>query len=197
MADPLGNGQRAASFVQVDPDTVRRHHGWFIGLGLAFVLLGILDISIPLVASLVTTIVIGWLMIIGGVIQGIHAAQNRSWAHAGWAVVGAIVQVVAGLLVVLFPLAGTLALTLILAVFFLAEGIIKILRAVQHRGMLAWGWLLFDGLLALALGVLILAHWPSTAVWAVGLLVGVNFLVGGASMLLLGVTSRRAIGARP
>jgi uncharacterized membrane protein HdeD (DUF308 family) len=197
MAEPLRDRGEATSFALVEAHTVREGRGWFIGIGLAFVVLGLLAIFLPFAASLVTTLVIGWLMVIGGVVQGVHALQNRRWAHSGWAVAGAIVQVVAGVLVVIFPLTGTIALTLILAAFFAAEGAFKIIRAVQHRAMPAWGWLLFDGILCLGIGFLILARWPSTSVWAIGLLVGVNFLVGGSSMLLLGITARHPLAARP
>jgi uncharacterized membrane protein HdeD (DUF308 family) len=183
-------------FTPVDLDTVREGRGWFLGLGAAFVALGLLAIFLPFAASLVTSIVIGWVMVVAGLVQGFHALQNRRWAHSGWALFGALIEVVAGALVAIFPLTGTLALTLILATFFAAEGVIKTVRALQHRAMPAWGWLLFDGLLSLALGILILAHWPSTAVWAIGLLVGVNFLLGGSSMLLVGFGARPLAAAR-
>jgi uncharacterized membrane protein HdeD (DUF308 family) len=105
--------------------------------------------------------------------------------------VSAIVQIIAGGLIMAFPTTGKVTLTLILAAFFLADGLLRIIRAVQHREMPAWGFLLFDGLVTLALGVLILWSWPSTAAWAIGLLVGVDLMIGGASMLLIG------LGARP
>jgi uncharacterized membrane protein HdeD (DUF308 family) len=197
MADPVQVHGEATSFALVEVHSVHERRGWFIGLGVAFMVLGALAIFLPFAASLVTTLVIGWLMVVAGVFQGVHAIQNRGWAHSGWAIVGALVQVVAGALVVVFPLTGTLALTLILAAFFAAEGVTKIIRSLQHRGMAGWGWLLFDGLLALGLGVLILALWPGTSVWVIGLLVGVNFLVGGSSMLMLGLAAGRTLGVRP
>lgn len=192
MVQPIS--PRAAPFgiALVDFDVVRQNRRWFIGLGVAFVVLGVLAILMPFAASLVTTMFLGWLMLLGGVFQGIHAVQNRQWGHSTWFIVSAVIQVVTGLLVVSFPLAGTLSLTLIFAAYFLAEGIIKIVRAQQHRGMYAWGWLLFDGLLALALGAIILWSWPGTAVWVLGLLLGINLLFGGSSMLLLGLGAGRA-----
>jgi uncharacterized membrane protein HdeD (DUF308 family) len=126
-------------------------------------------------------------MFVGGVIQGVHALQNRRWAGSGWAILEALVMVVAGVLVAIFPVAGKLTLTLVLSVFFVFEGVLKIVRCAQHRTMRAWGWLLFDGIASLVLGVLIWAGWPSTAVWALGLLVGIDFLMGGVSLLLIGL----------
>jgi uncharacterized membrane protein HdeD (DUF308 family) len=169
---------------------VREHPGWFIGLGIAMLVLGALAIATPLVASLVTTLFMGWLLIIGGVVHGVHAFQNRRWAGFPWALLSAILYVIAGGLILANPVAGTLTLTLILAAFFLANGFVKVVRALEHRAMPNWGFLLFDGLITLVLGVLIWARWPSTAVWAIGLLVGVEMIFGGLSMLMLGMLGR-------
>jgi uncharacterized membrane protein HdeD (DUF308 family) len=106
-------------------------------------------------------------------------------------VLSSVLGVVAGILLIAFPIAGTLTLTLVLAGFFTAEGVLRIVRAVQHRGMARWGFLLFDGIVTLALGVLILAQWPGSSVWLLGLLLGVHLLVGGMSMLLLATAAGR------
>lgn len=178
-------------FEVVNFNTVREGRGWFLGLGIVFLVLGVLAILVPFIASLVTAIVLGWLLVLGGFVQGYHAIQNRRWANSTWALLGAALSVIAGLLIVAFPVTGTLSLTLILAAYFFAQGVLNTIRAIQHREMSFWGWLLFDGLLSVALGILILAGWPSTAVWALGLLVGIQLVIGGSSMLLIG------LGARP
>jgi uncharacterized membrane protein HdeD (DUF308 family) len=196
MAYPEEETGGAPRLALVDLDTVRPNRDWFIGLGVAFMVLGVLAIFLPLVATLVTTLVIGWLMVIGGVLECVHAVQNRRWAGWGWEMVAAVVHVVAGLLVVAFPVVGKLTLTLILAVYFVVEGILHIIRAIQHRTMRAWGWFLFDGVLSLCLGLLILLGWPSTAVWALGLLVGIELLVGGSTMALIGLGTRARAPAR-
>jgi uncharacterized membrane protein HdeD (DUF308 family) len=158
---------------------------------MAFVALGLLAMLLPFVGGLVTTIALGWLMLLAGLSEGYHAVRNRQWGGSGAELVSAAVQVVAGALVVAFPLTGKLALTLILAGYFVAQGVLKLVRAVQHRRVHASGWLVFDGILSLVLGILIVLHWPSVAVWALGLFVGVNLLVGGSSMLLIGLGARR------
>jgi uncharacterized membrane protein HdeD (DUF308 family) len=186
-----GDPERVTGFGPIDIDPVQRNSGWFIGLGVAFVVLGVFAMLLPFVAGLATTIALGWLIIVAGAVEGYHAVQNRRWGGWGWELVSALVQVVAGILVVAFPMLGKLALTLTLAVYFLAQGGLKIIRALQHRRVQGSGWLVFDGLLSLLLGVLILWHWPSAALWALGLFVGVSLLMGGSSMLLIG------LGARP
>ncbi len=187
---PIRDPERPTSFRLVDLDSVRSNSGRFIALGAALMVLGLLAVLLPLVASLATTIALGWVMMLAGVSEAYHAFRNRRWAGSGWELVSAAVQVVAGALVVAFPVTGKLALTLILAVYFVCEGVLKIIRAVQHRSVLAPGWLVFDGLLALALGVMILLRWPGAAVWAIGLLVGINLLFSGMSMLLIGAVGR-------
>ncbi|MDI1445146.1 DUF308 domain-containing protein [Polyangium sp. 6x1] len=183
-------------------DVIRKNRGWFYGLGAAFMVLGVLLLLMPLIASLVTALVIGFVMVIGGIFQAFQAVQTRGWKGAAWSLVGAALLVLAGVLVVAFPLTGTVTLTLTLSAFFMANGVIKLIRAVQHRHIPAWGWLFFDGLVSLALGVLIFAGWPSTAAWALGLLVGIDMLLGGTSMILIGlgagrVTSGPMLTTRP
>ena len=189
MHNSIPESGDATTFEVVDFHPVRQHRGWFYALGAAFIVLGALAILLPFAASLVSTLVIGCLMMIGGIFQGVHAIQNRGWGGSVWAFVSAVLQVVVGALVIAFPVAGTLTLTLLLALFFVAQGIFKIVRALQHRRMPAWGWLLFDGVLSLGLGVLIGLGWPSTAVWALGLLVGIDLVMGGTSMLLIGFSA--------
>lgn len=190
--NPIHDRDAAFGFALVDLDIVRQRSRWFIGLGIAFLVLGVLAVLAPLAASLVSAVFIGWLMLIGGVVQFIHAVKNRRWEHSTFAIVSAVIQAIAGLCVVLFPIAGTLTLTLVFAAYFIAEGVLKIVRAVQHRDLPAWGWLLFDGILALVLGALIVIGWPGTAVWAIGLLVGINLLFSGTSMVLIGLAARSA-----
>lgn len=109
------------AFIKMRALGTRDSWSWFIGLGIGFLVLGALAIFVPLVASVLTTMLFGWLLVIGGILTAVHAVQNRRWAHSGWALVSAAIEIAAGLLVA-FPLAGTATLTLVLAAFFAAEG---------------------------------------------------------------------------
>ncbi len=93
---------RATGFAPVNIDTVRNNRGWFVGLGVAFIALGIIAIFLPFTTSLLTALVVGWLMLIGGLLEGYHALRNRQWVGSGWEFVSAAVQVFAGLFVVAF-----------------------------------------------------------------------------------------------
>lgn len=180
----------------VDFSDVKQHRAGFIGLGVTLVILGALAILLPFVASVITTLTLGWLVLLGGLAEGIHALSNRRWGGSGWAVASAALYVVAGFLVLAFPWVGKLTLTLVLSAFLVLDGVLKIVRALQHRALPAWGWLLSDGIVALALGLMIWLHWPSTAVWALGLLVGVDLVLNGSSLLLIGWGAGQASPAR-
>lgn len=179
-------------FAPVDVDTVRDNRGWFVALGLAEIALGILAIVLPIAAARVTTIVLGWLIVLAGLSEAFHARRNRGWGGAGWELLSAAVQVVAGLVLVLLPTIGKLALMLILAAYLIGEGALKLIRAAQHRRIQASGWLVFDGILSFALGVVILAGGLGTALWVLGVLVGIHLLTGGMSMLLIALGAGRA-----
>jgi uncharacterized membrane protein HdeD (DUF308 family) len=169
---------------------IRQNRGWFIALGAALLLLGFLAIAVPFAATLVSTIFLGWMLIFGGIAHAVHAARARTWTGFPWEVLSAALHVVAGVLLVVFPIAGKLTLTLVLAGFFTVEGVLKIVHAVQHHGMERWGFLLFDGIVTLALGLLIWTQWPAASVWVIGLLVGVHLLLDGISMLALAAAAR-------
>ncbi len=123
----------------VEPHTLRENRGSFIGLGIALLVLGALAILMPVIASLVTAVAIGGVLVASGLFQGIHAIQHRRWANSAWSLASALIQLAAGVLIVAFPVTGTVTLTLILAAFFFAEGFLKIVRALQHREMPALG----------------------------------------------------------
>lgn len=184
------------TFTKVRARGVREGSGWFIALGIGLMVAGALAILLPLWASLATTVVLGWLLAISGLMTFVHALANRRWTHSGWAIVAGLIEVLAGLLLALRPIAGTLSLTLILAAYFVAEGVLRVLRASQHRALPGWGWLLFDGVVSLALGAMILVGWPATAVWALGLLLGIELVLGGSSMLVIGLGAGAPAGAR-
>ncbi|MEZ4300431.1 MAG: HdeD family acid-resistance protein [Polyangiaceae bacterium] len=192
MVSPMPVSGGTPGFRWLPAEEIRRNRGWFFALGIGLMVLGVLAIALPFAATLATTMVLGWLLILGGIFELIHGIQNRHWPGATWTIVEAILFAIAGVLLILFPITGTLTLTLILAAFFTISGFVKIVRALLHRSMPRWGWLLFDGLVTLALGALIGLRWPSTAAWAIGLLVGIDLIIGGSSMVMIGV----ALGPR-
>jgi uncharacterized membrane protein HdeD (DUF308 family) len=195
MVSPFQRTDDRLGLGLVDFAEVREHRAGFIGLGITLVGLGALAILLPFVATVVTTLTLGWLILVGGLAEGIHALYNRRWGGSGWAIAEAVLHAIAGFLVLAFPVLGKITLTLVLSTFLVLDGGIKIIRAIQHRAMPAWAWLLADGIIAVALGVMVWIHWPSTAMWALGLLVGVDLVLNGSSLLLIGLGAERAVRA--
>ena len=172
-------------------DTTRDHSGWFMVLGLAQIAVGALAIGSPLLATLASAVFLGWLLLIAGSVQAFQAFRYRIWHGFFLHLVGALLYLAAGVLVVTRPAAGALTLTLILAIFFAVEGISRVMLGMRVRGTPGSTGLVFGGALGTLLGLLIWLEWPSSAVWAIGLLLGVNLVVNGVALLSISNAARR------
>ena len=159
--------------------------GWLYTLGIILIVVGLVAIAAPLVATLAVTLLIGWVLIVSGVLLMIHSFSSEHWGRAFLRVLGGLVYLCAGVLILVYPLGGALTLTLLLAVAFLIEGICKIAASVGNRAMPNWGWMFVSGILALIIGALVWANWPSSSLWAVGVLVGINILFRGWTVVML------------
>ncbi len=171
-------------------EAFRQNWGWLVGAGVIMIVLGTLAISMPGAASLGVTLLIGWLLLIGGIAQVIDAIRSRKRPGFLWHFLCGVLYGVAGLVLVGFPLEGVVALTLFLAAFFLIEGIFKVAFSFKIRPAPQWGWGVFSGIVSFVLAIMILAQWPLSAVWMVGLLVGIGMLFNGWSLVMLGFAAR-------
>jgi uncharacterized membrane protein HdeD (DUF308 family) len=173
---------------------VQRHWALFLFEGIALVILGILALLAPVVASVAATVFFGWILLLSGIIGLITTLRARRAPGFGWALVSALLGIVAGGLLLWWPLQGTLSLTAVLIAFLLIEGVASIMYALEHRSGLSgrWGWMLSSGILDLILGALLLLGLPGTALWALGLLVGINLLFGGWALILMALHARSA-----
>ena len=134
---------------------------------------------------------IGWVLVFGGIVQIIHAFYSQKWGNFFLRVIGAILYLGAGVLLLHYPIQGIITLTVLLAAIFVIEGIFKIVTAIKIPPMSGKGWLVFGGIIAIALGLLIWAQLPSDAIWAVGLLVGINLVFGGISMVSMALAIKK------
>ncbi|MGH6945349.1 MAG: HdeD family acid-resistance protein [Geminicoccaceae bacterium] len=174
-------------------DALQRSWGWFLGLGIVLAVLGVLAIALPVVATLAVGIFIGWLLVIGGIAQLVHAFSERRWRGFFLHFLGGLVYLVVGGLILIDPFGGALALTILLAAFLVVEGIFQILLALRIRPFRNWGWVVASGIITLVLGILIFAGWPSTALWVIGLLVGIHLLTSGIALIMLGLAARSVV----
>lgn len=170
---------------------IKRNWGWFLALGIVFVLAGVAAIAFPLLSTIATKIFLGWIFLAGGVLMILHAFSASGWRGFLLGLLIGILYVVAGGWLAFFPFTGIITLTILLAALFLAEGVLEAIMAFRVRPHEGWVWLLLSGLVAVAVGVMIAMGLPSSATWAIGLLTGINLLMTGASFIALALAGRR------
>jgi uncharacterized membrane protein HdeD (DUF308 family) len=196
--------ERTMTMYQPDPSTdlQRRvataiHEHWLLFLieGIVLVVLGGAAILLPVVATLAFTLVIGWLFLISGVVGLITTFWMRNAPGFWWSLLSGVISIAAGIVLIRWPISGSISLTLVLIAFFSVEGIVTLMYAFEHRTQLSgrWGWMLASGIVDLILAGIILAGLPETATWALGLLVGINLLFGGIAMIGMALAARTPV----
>jgi len=170
---------------------VKKASGWFIAVAVLFILLGIFAIAEPFAAGLGVTLLVGWLLVIGAVAHFFAAFKGHGAKHVILQLVVGVVYLIGGLYFLTHTIMGVGTLTLLLSGVILAEGVLEILAYIRLKSMHGAGWLLMNGIVTLLLGGLIWFHWPSSSVWAIGTLVGVNLLMTGMSRLMVGLAARK------
>jgi len=179
----------AASPMFYEFDRLRHRWGWLLALGIVMVFLGTVALFMIPAATLGTVLVLGWLLVISGIIEAIQAFRVRRWGGMFLHLIGGILGILVGLLVVTHPVAGALAWTMLFASFFTVIGIFRIVTALRLK-FPNWGWAVFDGAITLALGILLWVQWPWSALWFLGLAVGVSLILRGWSYIMFSVAVR-------
>jgi uncharacterized membrane protein HdeD (DUF308 family) len=177
------------------------HHHWgaFLIEGILLLILGMLAIAMPALASLAATVFFGWILLISGFMGLITTLKARRAPGFAWSLVSAILGIAAGGVLLWFPVNGVASLTAVLIVFLVIEGVASILYAIEHRKALSgrWIWMLVSGLIDLALALMLLTGLPGTASWAVGLIIGINMLFGGWALIGMALHARSAAAGSP
>jgi uncharacterized membrane protein HdeD (DUF308 family) len=152
---------------------------------------GFLAIALPFATSWGVVVVIAWLIVFSGGFQFIHAFQSKGIGSVVWKLLVAVLYLVVGLYFLLNPLLGVAAFTFALAIFFVAEGVMDLVAYFQNRSAGGSGWILFDGIVTLILGLLVWRQWPSSSLWMIGTLVGISMIMTGTTRLMLSLAARR------
>ena len=174
---------------------VKKITAWYLAAAVLFIVLGIFGIIEPGVAGLGVTLLVGWLLVIGAVFHFIAAFKGGGAKQVIFQVLIGILYAVGGFYFLTHTIMATATLTLLLAGVILAEGVIEIISYFRMRKEGASGWLLLNGIITLLLGGLIWFHWPSSTVWAIGIIVGVNLLMTGITRLMFGLAVRKMVTA--
>ena len=172
---------------------LREHWVLFLVEGVVLLVLGATAVVLPPIATLAVTILLGWLFLVSGILGLITTFWMRHAPGFWWSLLSAVLGIVVGAVLLASPLTGAFSLTLVLVAFFLVEGVVSIMFALDHKRELSgqWGWMLASGIIDLALAIMIFAGLPSTAAWAVGLLVGINMIFGGSALIAMALHARK------
>lgn len=173
-------------------EAVKRHSLWYLIQSALMVLTGVLALIFPAVSSAAVVIVIGWLLILGGLVQGISLIDVRNVPHFWLQVLSAVLFVVVGVLFLRNPGAGLLSLTLLLIMLFLIEGFSKVIFALTIRPFASWGWILASGILGILLSFYLWVNTPVTAFWLLGVLLGIQLISEGVALGALAWKARQS-----
>jgi uncharacterized membrane protein HdeD (DUF308 family) len=186
---PSANSGLAAEFAQ----SMHGHWRLLVAEGIALTILGLAAIILPPLAGLVATVFLGWLFFLAGIVGIIATVRARHAPGFGWSLLSACAALVAGGVLLWNPLRGLVTLTLVLTAFFIFDGIMIIALAIAHRRALSgkWEWMLANGVVDLILAAIIISGLPGTLVWALGLLVGVDMIFGGATLIAMALEARK------
>ncbi len=173
------------------------HWGLFLAEGIALCLLGLAAILVPPLAGLAATIFLGWLFLLAGVVGLLATLRARSAPGFAWSLLSAIVALVAGGVLLWNPLQGLVTLTYVLIAFFIVDGLLIIVLAIAHRREMSgrWEWMLANGVIDLVLAAIIISGLPGTLAWALGLLLGIDLVFGGTSLIGMALDARNAPAA--
>lgn len=180
----------ATSAVTDKLHAIRANWGWFVALGIAFIVLGFIALAHVLASTVVTALYVGALILVGGVVQVIHAFRVQGWGRFFYWLLAGLLYVVAGGLIMYNPLLGAGVLTLMIGVALAVEGIFRIFAGMGSQAGSGWGWIVFSGVITLLLGLIIIARWPVNSLYILGLFLGVDLIVNGTGTMLFGFALR-------
>lgn len=182
-----------AGFQRAAAAALHEHWVFFLVEGVVLLVLGATAIVLAPLATVAVTILMGWLFLVSGVIGLFTTFWMRQAPGFWWSLISALLGIVVGVLLLASPVTGAVSLTILLSAFFIIEGAVSIMFALDHRRELTgrWGWMMASGVIDLVLGAMIFAGLPSTAAWAIGLLVGINMVFGGSALIGMALAARK------
>lgn len=172
--------------------SMQRDWGWLFVLGLIFIILGCLGLSMEVGLTLVSMIFFGVLLILGGLSQLFDVFKSKEWEAAFWHALVAILYIFGGMLVVYDPFLASTLITAILAGLLIVIGISRLVMAFKLHGKAGWIWLVLAGIVGIILGLLILMQWPLSGLWVIGLFIAIQMIVDGWSYVFVALAIRRA-----
>jgi uncharacterized membrane protein HdeD (DUF308 family) len=187
----------AEVFREAVRQTVKRYSLWYLIQGILLMVAGVLAIIYPVISSVAVIVLLGWLLIISGVLQGLSLVGARHVPHFWLQLISVILALLIGFLFLRDPGQGLVTITLLLIVFFMIEGISKVVFALTIRPLPNWGWVLASGLVGILLSLILWSSLPVTALWLIGFLLGIELISVGAAIAYLAWQVRQSGAAEP
>lgn len=178
-------------------DALRANWKLFLFQGIAMLILGILAVAEPVLATVAVDIYIGWLFLISGIVGLVAMFSARDFPAFLWTLITAALAMAVGVMLIWKPTEGAVSLTVVLTAFFIAEGIFQIIGSFTYRDVIpnSWGWMLASGIADLMLAAIIILNWPVSAAWTIGLIVGINLLTSGTAIVFTAIEARNVAGS--
>src|SRR5512139_1719566 len=172
-----------ANMLATDSEAFRSYRGWMIFAGITLAVLGAAAIVYNVTATVASVFLFGWLLVLGGILQIAHAFQVRTWSGFFLYLLDGIIRATDGTLLVMYPAASALALTLVLGVYFIVGGLFKTIGSMILQ-FPSWGWAVASGLVSVALGVMLAMQWPVSGLWFIGFAVDLELILYGWALLM-------------
>jgi uncharacterized membrane protein HdeD (DUF308 family) len=188
--------EAAAALREAMRETVKRYSLWYLIQGVLLVVAGVLALIYPFIASVAIVFLLAWILIISGVLQGIGLIGASNVPHYWLQLISAVLAILIGILLLRSPDSGLLIMTVLLIVYFMVEGIAKVIFALTIRPFPNWGWVLGSGLVGILLALILWANMPLTSDWVLGLMLGLLLVCEGAALTYLAWHVRTAPAVR-
>lgn len=172
-------------FLGIDAQKAKQYAGWLKFEAILFIILGLAAIILPGVFSLGLSLFVGWLFLFGGIFGTIGALQTLRAKGGLWRLASALLAIIAGVLIIGKPLEGVLVLTLLIAIYYGVDGLFKIIYGLLASGTPGAGITILNGVFGLIIALIVFSEWPLSAAWFLGLIIGINMLIGGMTLLRL------------
>ena len=165
--------------------------GWLLVFGIIFLVLGIIGLGMTFFLTKIVALYVGFLILIGGVSQLYLAFSTKGWKGSILNILIGILYIIVGIEIIANPVLASVVLTLLLAITILVIGVVRIILALQLRPLENWIWTLIGGLITVLLGIMILAKWPASGLWVIGLFIAIEMIVNGWSLITVALAAKQ------
>jgi uncharacterized membrane protein HdeD (DUF308 family) len=176
---------------------LKKSWGWLLALGILSIILGTIGLWMTFGLTLASVLFFGVLLIAGGIFQLAHAFKCKGWKSVLWHVLIALLYIWGGIVIIIDPVLASTLLTLMLAWILIAVGVFRIIMAFQFRSADGWFWPLLAGIVSILLGGMIIAQWPMSGFWVIGLFVAIELIFNGWAYVFIALAARKAGQAEP